>query len=83
MGMEEHKLDFYITNFRRFFKKIIIIYILSGLCLAFLFYKLNTRPEPVYYASSQSGKLRKLTSYDESVANNYIAESKSKNENNK
>ena len=55
---QEYKVQFYIRQFRGIFKKILVVYLLSILCLCYLFYKINTRTEPVYYAASENGKLK-------------------------
>ncbi len=64
-------LDFYINQFRGMFKRIYIIYGLSGLVLLFLFYKINTRPTLTYYAASESGVLKPVIGYSEDQARRY------------
>lgn len=77
------KVIFYIYQYRKIFKKIIIIYMLCLLCILFIFYKVKTRPSVTYYAASENGRLKKLNSYTKQQAEQYIKELQSqKNINN-
>lgn len=62
----DYSLYFYVTQFRKIFNKILIVYILMALCLSYLFFKLTNVKEPVYYASSESGRLKILQTYSQS-----------------
>lgn len=59
----EYHLNFYITQFRRMFFRLAVIYTIIIVCLIFVFVQLSSIKEPVYYASSESGLLRKLEPY--------------------
>lgn len=69
---QEYKVQFYIRQFRGIFKKILVVYLMSIICLCYLFYKINTRIDPVYYAASENGKLKMLMAYNENQARDYI-----------
>lgn len=56
-------LDFYISQFRKMFFRIVIVYCLNFLCLGYVFYKFKQIKEPVFYAASESGLLRPLEPY--------------------
>lgn len=55
---------FYITEFRRMFKRIIVLYSLLLIGLAYLFYLLYIVQPPKFYAASESGMLRELQPYE-------------------
>jgi len=69
---DDFKLDFYITQFRKMFKRILIIFGLCTICLAFLYYKIRTRPIVQYYAASESGVLKSVVPYSQAQASNYM-----------
>lgn len=71
---EEHSnLYFHVEQYRKIFKKISIIYIILIILLALVFYRVSSRPDLVYFASNESGVLKRLTIYTEQQADEYIA----------
>lgn len=72
----DNSVDFYITQYRKMFLRIIVIYILILACLAYIFYQLSSIKEPVYYAASESGLLRKLDPWTEKDIQKFMNSSK-------
>lgn len=63
------ELNFYITQYRKMFLRLAVLYFLILLCIGYVFWQLNTLKDPVYYAASESGMLIKLTPYTERRVN--------------
>ncbi|MBP9721558.1 MAG: hypothetical protein KBD64_00195 [Gammaproteobacteria bacterium] len=64
-------VNFTITQYRKMFKRLNMVYLLIILLLIFLFYKVFTRPDLVYFAANESGVLKKVTSYTQEQAEAY------------
>jgi hypothetical protein len=73
----DKKLEFYINQFRKMFRKIIVVYTLSGLCVCYIGYKIYRQPELKYFASNESGVLKPLTAYSVKQVERYITANKS------
>jgi hypothetical protein len=71
----DYSVDFYITQYRKMFMRIIIIYILILISLGYIFYQLSNIKEPVYYAASESGLLRKLDAWNERDLRKFVRSS--------
>lgn len=61
---DPNDLDFIIKHYRKMFKRIIILFSLVILCAAYFYYTLTLITQPNYYASSESGVLKKLSSFE-------------------
>lgn len=73
MSDDKHNfsLDFYITEFRGMFKKIFVIYGLCVLVMGYIYYQINSRPVLTYYAASESGVLKRVSTFSENQAQRY------------
>lgn len=72
----EKQASFYIGQYRKMFRRIIAVFILIALCLCYLYYKLDLIEEPEFYASSQSGLLKKLSPYTEDQIASFMSQRK-------